>query len=233
VATSADLPIGSDVQGAIRVVLADNSIWVYDGTSAWTQAGGGSVPLGALDNTTIYLNGSAKVAIKPLGISDGLVANASSIIRAWSATIPYVIGQMAISSNGIWLCRVAGTNLAPSLATNNWRQLTNTDSAQNLVFAPTITALTYAFPISQTAAVIDSTAGDVTVTMPTIAAISNSDTPGRIQMFRLVKKAQINSMIINLGGGDTFLDGTTSLTVIAQGVTTVYAIFQTTTWCRG
>lgn len=65
VATSGALPIGSDVVGAIRVVLADYSVWVYTG-SAWQQAGGGSVPIGALDNSTIYLNGSSKVAINRL-----------------------------------------------------------------------------------------------------------------------------------------------------------------------
>lgn len=39
VATSGALPIGSDVVGAIRVVLSDLSVWVYSG-SGWSQVGG-------------------------------------------------------------------------------------------------------------------------------------------------------------------------------------------------
>jgi hypothetical protein len=34
VPTQADLPVGADIQGAIRVVTVDSSVWVYDGIGA-------------------------------------------------------------------------------------------------------------------------------------------------------------------------------------------------------
>lgn len=60
------------------------------------ESGGWSVSLSALDNSTIYLNGSGKVAIKPLGITDGLVAGASTILRGFVSTVSYTPGQLAL-----------------------------------------------------------------------------------------------------------------------------------------
>jgi len=233
VATQGALPIGTDIQGAIRVVTADLSVWVYDGTATWTRAGGGGGAVN-VDNTTIQLDTNNNISIKPKGITDGLIADASSIIRAWNNTITYAVGQMVISANGIWMCRTAGVNLQPSLATNNWRQIGNVDSAQNCVFTGVpITAATHAFPISQTAALYNTTANSITVTMPTIAALSSTDTNGRVQWFRLFKAAQPNSLIVNLGAGNTFSDGSTSVTCTAQGIYHFYCVFGTTTWYKG
>lgn len=141
---------------------------------------------------------------------------------------------MVISANGIWMCRSAGVNLQPSLATNNWRQIANVDTATQCVFTgAVITAATYNLPISQSAAQFDSTTSNIIVTMPTITALSSTDTSGRIQLFRFLKRSQANSVTINLAAGNTFLDGSTSWVLTAQGLYSMYAIFQSTLWSKG
>jgi hypothetical protein len=96
-----------------------------------------------------------------------------------------------------------------------------------------ITAATYNLPISQSAAQFDSTTSNIIVTMPTITALSSTDTSGRIQLFRFLKRSQANSVTINLAAGNTFLDGSTSWVLTAQGLYSMYAIFQSTLWSKG
>lgn len=189
----------------------------------------------AVDNSTIYIDGSSKIAIKPLGITDGLISNAASIIYSWDAARPYTVGQVAMSSNSLWLCRVAGTNLSPSLATNNWRQLANIDSAQNLTFTPVVTT-TATILRSQTSIMAKFTTADYTVTLPTIASLVGAlgDTNSRVQEFKIFKKGQTNKLTIQCGGTDTYADGTTSIIVTAGGtLTRLFASFSETQWFRG
>ena len=155
-------------------------------------------------------------------------------ITTWDNTVSYGVGDWVVSSSSIWICRTAGVNLQPSLATNTWRQIANVDTATQCAFSGVpITAATYNFPISQTAALFNTAASSITVTMPTIAALISADTDGRIQWFRLFKVAQANSLIVNLGAGNTFSDGSTTATYTAQGVYQFYCIFGTTTWHKG
>lgn len=230
VATQADLPTGTDIQGSLRVVLANNSLWVYDGIGTWTQASGGGGGSGTVDNSTIYLNGSNQIAIKPQGITDNLIANASSIVRNWSNTTPYVIGQIVISSNALWLCRVAGTNSAPSLVTNNWRRLADIDTTNQRIFVQGISA-NYTWPKGTYAVRADTSGGDITITMNAITTYSDSDTSNRIQSFWVVKDSSANTLTIQLSGTDTFPDGTNKMTLINNGVSTwIYADFAVSKW---
>jgi hypothetical protein len=159
---------------------------------------------------------------------------ATGAITAWDNTVTYAVGDWVVSANSIWLCRVAGVNLQPSLATNNWRQVANVDTATQCVFTGSvITSNTYNFPISQTAAQFDTTSTNITVTMPSIAALSSTDTTGRTQLFRFLKRAQANTVTINLASGNTFLDSSTSLVLTAQGIYSIYAIFNSTLWSKG
>jgi hypothetical protein len=156
-------------------------------------------------------------------------------ISPWNSTTTYTTGVSYVTyANSVWLCRTTGANIQPSLATNTWRQIANVDTATQCVFVGVpITAATYNFPISQSAAQFDSTAANIVVTMPSIAALSSPDTAGRTQLFRFVKRSQANSVTINLAAGNTFLDGSTSWVVTAQGVYSMYAIFQSTLWSKG
>ena len=166
--------------------------------------------------------------------SGGGGGSVTGAITAWDNTVAYAVGDWVVSSSAIWICRTAGTNLQPSLATNNWRQVANVDTATQCVFNGTIvTAATYNFPISQAAAQFDSTAANIVVTMPSISALSSPDTSGRTQLFRFLKRSQANSVTINLAAGNTFLDGSTSWVITAQGVYSMYAIFQSTLWSKG
>jgi hypothetical protein len=155
-------------------------------------------------------------------------------ITAWDNTVSYAFGDWVVSSNSIWICRTAGVNLQPSLATNTWRQVANVDTSTQCLFTGNIiSAATYNFPISQTAAQFDSTSTNITVTMPSITALSSTDTAGRTQLFRFIKRSQANSVTINLAAGNTFLDGSTSWVLTAQGVYSMYAIFQSSQWSKG
>lgn len=156
-------------------------------------------------------------------------------ISPWNNTTTYTSGVSYVTyANSVWLCRTTGANIQPSLATNTWRQIANVDTATQCVFAGVpITATTHNFPISQTAALYNTTANSITVTMPTITALSSTDTNGRVQWFRLFKAAQANSLIVNLGAGNTFSDGSTSATYTAQGLYQFYCVFGTTTWYKG
>lgn len=230
VPTVADLPLSESKVGAIRIVLDGYSLYVWDG-SAW-QASTAPPPVPVLDNTTIYYDPSGRVAIKPKGITDNLLSNSSTLVYDWSNTIPYVAGDVVIYNGALWICRFANTSIAPALISTNWRQIANVDSPQNLVYAPAVTT-NYSFPPSQTAAIIDTTSGDITVTMPSIVALTNSDTSAKMQMFRLLKKSQSGKMTVILAAGNTFLDGSSSWVLTAQGMYVMYAIFQSTNWSKG
>jgi hypothetical protein len=159
---------------------------------------------------------------------------ATGAITAWNNTVSYNVGDWVVSSDAIWVCRTAGVNLQPSLTTSTWRQEANVDSATQCVFAGApITAIIHAFPISQTAALYNTAGNSINVTMPTIAALSSPDTNGRIQLFRLFKAAQPNSLVINLGAGNTFSDGSTSVTYTARGLYQFYCVFDSTIWYKG
>ena len=227
-----DLPIGVDAQGAIRVVLADLSVWVYNGSTAWTRSGGGGGGV-TVDNDTIYFNGANNLAIKPKGITDGLIADPSSIIRNWDATIPYVIGQIVISSNGMWLCRVAGTNLTPSTLTNNWRLLANVDNANGRTFVQSVTT-NYTWAKGPQAVRVTMSTTDVIVTMNTLSSFSDADSSNRIQQFLLMKDGSAMTLTLRLSGTDTFTDGTNSRSVVAGGsMIRFYADFGISKWRIG
>ena len=193
-------------------------------------AGGGVSP----DNSTIYVNPASKLAIKPLGITDGLVSGSSSLIKNWDATISYVVDQVVISASALWVCRVAGLNLVPTVSNNNWKQIANITIPQNATFAgTTIATTTYNFPAYQTAAKFNTAANNITVTMPTIASMTNADMANQIQLFKLFKLAQANLLTVNLSGGDTFTDGSVSVSTSAQGLISIYCIYNSTIWCKG
>jgi len=230
VPTVADLPSSEVKVGAIRIVLDGFSVYVWDG-AAW-RASTAPPPVPVLDNTTIYYDPSGRVAIKPQGITDNLLSNSSTLVYEWSSTIPYVAGDVVIYYSALWICRFANTNVAPAIISTNWRQIANVDSPQNLVYAPTVTT-NYNFPSGNTGAIIDTTSGDIVVTMPSIAALTNTDTFAKMQMFRLLKKSQSGKMTITLAAGNTFLDGSPTWVITAQGMYVMYAIFQSTNWSKG
>lgn len=158
---------------------------------------------------------------------------ATGAITTWNNTVSYAIDDWVVFSGSIWVCRTAGVNLQPSLATNTWRQVANVDTATQCAFSGVpITASTYNFPISQTVALFNTLETNITVTMPTIADLSSTDTPGRIQWFRLIKNAQANSLIVNLGAGNIFSDGSLSVTYTARGIYELYCIFGSPTWYK-
>lgn len=232
VPTSAALPIGSDIVGAIRVVLSDYSVWVYTGT-AWQQAGGGSVPLGALDNSTIYLNSSSKVAIKPLGITDDLINGASSILRNWSSTVAYTVGQMVVSSNAIWLAVASSTNSTPANANTNWKKIADVSSGTSMIYSPVATS-SFTIPVGEYSSSVDTTSATVNVFLPLLSSLTNAPyTTDRVQAFYIFKVSQLNAMVIRCSGSDEFIDGVNSFTINGQGVFVCYAQLQINRWVRG
>jgi hypothetical protein len=233
VATVGDLPSSESQIGALRVVLAGFSVYVWDG-SAW-HASTAPPPVPILDNTTIYYNPGGQVAVKPLGLTDNLFSPTSTVIYNWVSTVPYVVGDMVISSEGIWMCRIAGTNLTPSLSNNNWRQIANKDSSQYLTFSSYVTA-NYTIPTGITAVVAETTGADFTVTLPLISTIQGvlGDTTNRVQEFKVFKVGQTNKVIIACGGTDTFADGTTTFNLISNGsVGRVFVVFNKSNWFKG
>jgi hypothetical protein len=194
-------------------------------------SGGGT---GNPDNSTLYVNPSNKLAIKPLGITDGLVNGASTLIKKWISTTSYVADQVVIHSGGLWICRVPGLNLTPSITDNNWKQIANIASTRSSVFAGSaITAATYTYPTYQNAAKFDTSGISILVNMPSIASMTNTDMTNQIQNFNLFKIAQANVLTIQLSGADTFTDGTTRISTSAQGLVSLYCIYGTTIWCKG
>lgn len=216
VATSAALPIGSDVVGAIRVVLSDYSVWVYTGT-AWQQAGGGSVPLSPLDNSTIYLNGSSKVAIKPLGITDGLISSLSTIVKVWSNSVTYDIGAVVVYNNGLYMNRVANNiNFTPSFTTNNWINIANYPEYNKYLGYAEVTG-NYTQSRGDCRFVIPPITSDITITMLPITTLDTSSNLNHIMKFSFFKLGQTNKVTVSLSGTDKFSDGSTSFDIPALG----------------
>ena len=157
-----------------------------------------------------------------------------SAITVWKPTMTYIADVSYVThAKSIWLCKVSGTGLQPTLLNNNWRQVANVDSAQYNVFtgAP-ISTPTYNFPVTQTSALFNTTASNITVTMPSVASLSSPDTSNRMQWFRLVKVSKGNSLIITLPRDNKFFDGTTSVTYTEPNVYKLYCLFGTTTWIK-
>jgi hypothetical protein len=203
---------------------------------AFLGGGGGADPTA---NVNITGQWTAPNPTVPQGLAtknyvDSAVVAAGGI-SPWNSTTTYTTGVSYVThANSVWLCRTTGANIQPSLATNTWRQVANVDTATQCVFAGVpITAATYTLPVSQTAAVLATLSNSITVTMPTISALSSADTTGRVQLFRLFKTSQANSLIVNLGAGNTFSDGSTSVIYTAQGVYSFYCLFGTTLWFKG
>lgn len=155
-------------------------------------------------------------------------------ISVWSGLKTYAVNDWVTYSGAIWVNRTAGSNITPSLSTNDWRQVANVDTANECLFVGSIiTTASYSLPKGQTSAQFDTTTNNITVTMPSIASLSNSDTNNKTQLFRVVKRSPTNKLVINLASGDTFLDGTTSWTLNAQSLYSFYAIYQSTNWTKG
>jgi hypothetical protein len=192
------------------------TVTFFSGADTFNSGGGGGGSTGLLFN------------------SGGGRGGSTGVITIYDPAVAYAVGDWVVSSNAIWLARVAGTGLSPTLLNNNWRQIANVDSAQYNVFAGTnITTPTYNFPISQTAAKFDTSANSIVVSMPTISALSSIDTSNCIQWFRLFKISQANQLTVNLGAGNTFSDGSTSVVITAQGLFSFYCIFNSTVWYKG
>lgn len=233
VATVGDLPSSESIVGAVRVVLSNFTMYIWDGATWHANGAAPSTPV--LDNSTIYYNGSSQIAIKPGGITDDLFSVNSTAIYNWSSTVTYAVGDMVISAECIWMCRVTGTNLTPLLTNTNWKQIANKDSSQNLTFSVYTTA-NYSFAAGITTVVAENTGSDITLTLPTIASLGGvlGDTTNRVQEFKIYKVGQMNKVTINCGGADTFSDGTTSISLVANGsVSRLFVIFNKTIWFKG
>lgn len=185
----------------------------------------------SVDNVSIYLNSNSDLAVKPGAITDSLMSPSGSVIYNWDTNISYTVGQLVISSNIIWLCRVAGAGLQPSVATSNWRQLCNVDVGSYRNFVQPVTA-NYNWNRGVSAVrVTTSAAGTITVTLAALSSFADSDSSNRIQQFLLLKEGALGTVNLKLSGSDTFTDGSTSLNVTGNGSTLrFYADFGINKW---
>lgn len=197
--------------------------------------GGGADPAADVNITGTW---TANDPIVPQGLAtknyiDNLPLNPNASVTEWSSTINYSVGNVVSYQGVLWTCKSSNINSAPFLNSNNWRQLDNIDLPRNIQVTTSVSAATFSFTRFPNCAQFDTTTTNCVVTMPSISSISDSDTNGRIQWFRFIKKSKVNKVTITLSGSDTFTDGTNTWDLVAQGVYSIYAIFQSTTWAKG
>jgi hypothetical protein len=154
----------------------------------------------------------------------------SGVLTMWNNTRTYAVGDMVASGNSLWVCRVAGSNQIPSLATNNWRRLADLDTSNQSLYVQPVTA-NYTWPREVFAIRADTSSGNITVTLGTVASYANSDTSNRLRTFWALKDSNANTLTIQLSGSDTFPDGSTSLVLRNGGVSAFfYADFASNKW---
>jgi hypothetical protein len=174
-----------------------------------------STSVTSTDNSTLYTNNSNQLAIKPRGIIDSLVSSQSSILRSFDASVTYTPNQLVILDNYIWLC-VSSTNTTPSNTNTAWRPITGIVSARES-YRNIYQNSNYNASETDCHILMDCRVSNLTLTINPLSGFVNAGSSGVIPCLTVIKVDPINILNIQLSGSDTFIDGSTSVSVIPQG----------------
>ena len=237
-----------DVSGN-AVTLTPNGTDTIEGVSSYSYTSGGLIlladsyaknwkvfPQYQIDNTTLSADNSGKLGIKPLSITDGLIADSATIVKAWSNTVTYSLGEGVVYNNGYYISTIASNlNNVPSFTTNNWVNVANYPEFNKYLGYVEVTA-NYSQSRGDCRFVIPPQTANITITMLPISTLRRSSNLNHLMKFWFFKLGQAFTVTVQLSGSDTFTDGTTAAVLSSLGTEIeISAIMKTgySVWTKG
>jgi hypothetical protein len=167
------------------------------------------------DNSSIYVNNSSKLAVKPNGISDSLISGQSSILLNFSIGNTYSAGQCVIFNGYVWVC-LSSSNTAPSNTSAQWRPVCGLTTARDS-YSTVYSNTNYTATENDCYILMDCHVANLTITINQLTGFTGAGSSGVIPCLSIIKTDAINILTIQLSGSDTFLDGSTFITTGNQG----------------
>lgn len=169
-----------------------------------------------LDNSTIYLNGSSLVAIKPRGITDNLVALDSGIVKAYDGTQTYNLGALVSYNGGIY--RAIGTTTGgPARYTNNWCEIAEPGSGFGFNDVTIKSDADYSLLVSDYIIYLFINSTDRTITLPRISTMTGAHVSNRAKQYIIVKYGFTNTCNVVTHSADSFDDGSKTVALTDNG----------------